>query len=343
MEKQNINFDFVSFVKIAWSKRKLFIKVWIATVVVSSIWIFPQPRFYSCEVSLAPETNDMSNASGGLASLASNFGINLGNMASQDAIYPELYPDLFKSPDFIVSLFDIKITTKDKKISTDYYSYLKEYQRENPFAYPFIKLADMFADKESRPKKFNSFMLTKEQNKIKKKVEENITCMIDKKTSVVTIKVLDQDALVCAVLADSIKCRLQSFITEYRTKKARVDYEYYSKLCAESKATYEKARQLYGSYSDSNQDVFLASYKSKQEDLENDMQMKYNLYTAMNTRLEAAMAKVQESTPVFTTLKSASVPLKPAGPKRIIFIVVWLFLTTFGTIAYLFFREIKDK
>jgi uncharacterized protein involved in exopolysaccharide biosynthesis len=73
------------------------------------------------------------------------------------------------------------------------------------------------------------------------------------------------------------------------------------------------------------------------------MQMKYNLYTAMNTRLEAAMAKVQESTPVFTTLKSASVPLKPAGPKRIIFIVVWLFLTTFGTIAYLFFREIKDK
>ena len=201
----------------------------------------------------------------------------------------------------------------------------------------------MFADKESRPKKFNSFMLTKEQNKIKKKVEENITCMIDKKTSVVTIKVQDQDALVCAVLADSIKCRLQSFITEYRTKKARVDYEYYSKLCAESKATYEKARQLYGSYSDSNQDIFLASYKSKQEDLENDMQMKYNLYTAMNTRLEAAMAKVQESTPVFTTLKSASVPLKPAGPKRIIFIVVWLFLTTFGTIAYLFFREIKDK
>ena len=72
------------------------------------------------------------------------------------------------------------------------------------------------------------------------------------------------------------------------------------------------------------------------------MQLKFNVYTALNTRLEAAQAKVQENTPVFTTLKNATVPVKPAGPKRVIFVAIMLFLATMGTFAYLFKRELKE-
>ena len=72
------------------------------------------------------------------------------------------------------------------------------------------------------------------------------------------------------------------------------------------------------------------------QDMENDMQLKYNTYSTLNTQLQAAMAKVQENTPAFTTLTNATVPIKPAGPKRMIFVAFMLILATLGaTVWYL--------
>ena len=114
--------DIAKITKTLLKNKKKFLCVWIVVFVLSCLWIFPQPRYYNCTVSLAPETTG-ENVAGGLASLASNFGINLGG-ASNDAIYPVLYPELFASNQFIVSLFNIKVTTEDKSLTTDYYTYL---------------------------------------------------------------------------------------------------------------------------------------------------------------------------------------------------------------------------
>ena len=43
-------------------------------------------------------------------------------------------------------------------------------------------------------------------------------------------------------------------------------------------------RQLYASYSDANSDVVLASFRSKQEDLENEMQLKFNVYSTVSAQ-----------------------------------------------------------
>ena len=157
-----------------------------------------------------------------------------------------------------------------------------------------------------------------------------------------SITVTDQDPLICALLADSIKEHLQVFITDYRTKKSRIDYEHYRQLTEEARIAYDKARIAYANYADAHQEVFLQSVKTKKDDLENEMQLKYNVYTALNTRQEAAMAKLQENTPVFTTLTNATVPIKPAGPKRMIFVAVMLFLATCGTLFKLFKKELKE-
>ena len=72
-------------------------------------------------------------------------------------------------------------------------------------------------------KKIDAFRLSKRDYDLVEKVKTNITCDVDKKTDVVTITVKDQDRLVSAILADSVKQRLQDFIIEYRTSKARLD------------------------------------------------------------------------------------------------------------------------
>jgi uncharacterized protein involved in exopolysaccharide biosynthesis len=105
----------------------------------------------------------------------------------------------------------------------------------------------------------------------------------------------------------------------------------------EAKASYEKARRLYGSYSDANSEVILESYRAKQNDLENDMQLKYNNYTTMVTQYQAAKAKVQERTPAFTMIKGANVPIKASEPKRMFFVLGMLILGIFCTMCYIYF------
>lgn len=345
----NSNIDFAKIWPALLSKKKLFFKVWGITFILSCIWILPQPRYYTTEVSVAPESAEAKDM-GNLASLASNFGVNIGN-GSSDAIYPQLYPDLFESTKFLVGLLDIKVRTQDGEVETDYYTYMKDHQKQNILLWPFLPLKRWLSSVFSKPeeeipgkdgKRFNPFELSWTTNGIIKKIQDNVQCTYSRTTDVVTIEVTDQDPLVCALLADSIKQHLQDFVTEYRTKKSRIDLEYYEKLTAEAKAMYDKSRLKYAAFSDASTNVSLRSVELKMQDMENDMQAKYNIYTAMSTRLEAAAAKVQESTPAFTELKNATVPIKPAGPKRMIFVAVMLFLATCGTIIHLYRKELKE-
>lgn len=326
------------------AKKKTFFIMWPIVFVLSCLWIFPQPRYYTCEVSLAPET--VGEDVGGLAGIASNFGINLGGTGN-DAIYPTLYPDLMESNAFVVDLMSIKVKTEDGSVNTDYYTYLKKYQKKNwltqPFTDAMISIKKMFVEKKAEPKgspkELDPFMLSEYDFGLVEKVKKSITCSVDKKTDVITISVKDQDRVICATLADSVREKLQKHITEYRTKKTRIDVEHYQELTDSANLEYRSAVNEYALFCDANQDIILQSQQSKRDELENEMQMCYNTYQAMKTQLEAMKAKLQERTPAFTTLKTATVPVKPAGPKRMIFIAAMLLLSTFGNILYILLKS----
>ena len=183
------------------------------------------------------------------------------------------------------------------------------------------------------------YILTVEEDKTLESVRGNITLRVDKKTGIITISTKAQDALICKTLADSVCTHLQAFITNYRTHKAIIDKDHYKQLMEEAKANYEKARRVYASYSDANNDIVLESYRTKRDDLENDMQLKFNNYTTMMAQYQAALAKVQERTPAFTMIKGATVPIKPSGPKRMIFVVGMVIFATILTSLYVTIKK----
>ena len=335
-EKKHDIIDLGAFVRRIISKKKVFFKAWPITFVLACLWILPEPRFYKCEVLLAPEMTG-EDLAGGLSSLASSFGVNIGGGQS-DAIYPELYPDLMQSNEFIVSLFDIDVKNEDGDVNTDYYTYLTKYQKHNFITKPFLD-AKRWVTKmlSSKPKagpgdgtKINPFQLSEFDYFLVERLKNNIICTVDKKTAVVSIIVKDQDRIICASIADSIRLRLQDFITQYRTSKARLDVEHYQCLTDSTRLAYEMSVDEYSRFCDSHKDAVLQAYISERDLLENDMQLKYNTYSAMCTQLEAMKAKVQERTPAFTVLNAASVPVEPAGPKRMLFVIGMLFLVTIG-------------
>ena len=328
-----------------WSRRKLFYKVLPITFVLSCAIILCVPRYYTSSLSLAPEIGNSSSMGGALGSLASSFGLDFGAMETTDAINPMLYPDLMEDNGFVTGLFDIHVKSVDGEINCSYYEYLTKHQKRAFWTYAIGWVKRLLTTKDQGGKKggkFDPYMLSKKQDDVAALIRSFVTISIDKKTAVITIETKAQDALICKTVADSVKERLQIFITNYRTNKSRIDEQYYKKLVDEAKADYEKARRLYASYADANMEVMLESYKATQADLENDMQLKYNTYTTLMTQYQAAKAKVQERTPAFTLVKGAAVPIKPAGPKRMLFVIGMCILVTMITSLWLI-RDVVKK
>lgn len=344
-EKQKIEINVLKTVSLFWTDRKKMILYGIIGGVIGVIIAFGVPKFYKTSVMLAPEASS-NNLMGNISSLASMVGMDMSFGDSNDAIYPEIYPDLMQSTEFLTSLFSIIVESKDGKIKTTLYDYEKTKQKAHWLEYPIIAIVEMIdkikGEDKGPVKEVNPFCLTKDQHGVMKKISNDISCSVDKKTSVITITVEAQDPLISATLADSVKQRLQTFITNYRTQKARNDLQYMEKLFKEAHEQYAKARQLYASYSDNNQDLMLQSYRSKQDDLENEMQLKYNIYTQVAGQLQLAKAKVQERTPAFTTVQAASVPVKHSNKPKVLYLIGFGILGVLLRMCMLFFRNMKE-
>lgn len=345
-EFEESSIDFAKIFKDLLKHKLLYAKVLPVAFVLAAIYALAQPNYYNCTVKLSPEMSG-SKSSSGLASLASSFGVNLGTGgAGTEALFPTLYPDLMNSVDFKTSLFHVPVTIEGDKEKGEadrtmsYYDYLTKEQKA-PWWNQGIKafLSIFKTDSVSGNEKLDPFRLTKEQTDVVQDIDKKVVCDVDKKTMVITISVTDQNPVIAANMADTVKTRLQNFITDYRTSKARVDLEYNRKITAETKARYEKARQLYAEFMDANQDVILQTVRQKQTDLENEMQLQYNAYQQVAAQLLAAEAKVQEETPAFTTLQSATVPVKKAGPKRAQMCLIFVFLAFLGTTAWILYKE----
>lgn len=347
MEPEESSIDFGAMWQSVKRRKKLYLKVCGVTFVLACIYALSIPRSYTCTVMLAPELSTSSSSRTSLSMLASTFGMNLGSGRNgSEALFPTLYPDLMNSVDFKTSLFPVKVRRDKDTREMTYYDYLVNEQKR-PWWSAAIggvtkAIGNLLAGSDTLSKvqkPVNPFRLTKRQTAVAKMINKLVVCDVDKKTLVITIQVTDQDPVVCATMADSVQERLQKFITEYRTSKARNDLEYNQKLYVEAKREYDKARQLYASFSDANQDLILQSVRMHQVDLENEMQLKYNAYNAIASQLQAAKAKVQEETPAFTTLQSATVPVQPVAPRKVRIVLVFLFLAFMGTTVWVLYKD----
>lgn len=328
--------------------KKLYCIVLPATFIVAAILTLSMPNYYKCTVMLAPEIPGGNKGTGGLASLASSFGINLNSASGGvDAIIPTLYPDLMNSVAFRASLFPVKVQKEDEVSPMTYYDYLKDHQRAPWWSYvmsapgKFVGwIVSLISDKEQEEStNVDPFRLTKDQMEIVETMSKKVVCDVDAKTMVITIDVTDQDPLIAATMADSVQVRLQDFITEYRTRKARIDLAYSQKLYKEAQQRYEKARVKSASYNDANLHVFLDRIRSEQIKLSNEMELQYQAYSQVATQLRLAEAKVQEDTPAFTLLQPATVPIRKAGPKRSMICLALLFLAFLATTFYVLKKE----
>lgn len=337
--------DVVAVFKVLLKQWRYLARFAAVGAVVGVIVALCTPKSFTASVTLAPEMNSGGiGLSGNLADMASSFGIDIGGKSSMDAIYPELYPDIFATTDFLLSLYDVPVRLKEDDTVRKYIDHFKKDLKIPFWNYPKIWIAQMLTPKEGNNGKNGArdpFRLSKEDDQIIEGMRNSIICTVDKKTSVININVIDQDPLVAAIMADTLQRRLQLYITEYRTKKARNDYDFYKKLSQQLRHDYERSREIYTSYADANQGVQLQSLQVKIEELENNMQLKYDNYKNSLELMRQAHAKIQERTPAFVILERPLMPHKASSAPRALIVLLWIFLFVVVGAAKVMYKEKK--
>ena len=136
-KKENI-LDLTIIVPMLLKRWKLYAMCIAGAIVFSLVFVFTIPRYYACQVMLTPEATNNS----GMNSILSSFGLGEAP-TTNDAISPNLYPDLMKSKDFIVSMFPVQITTMNGELTTTYYDYLLHHSKNSWYMSLIGKLSQM--------------------------------------------------------------------------------------------------------------------------------------------------------------------------------------------------------
>ncbi len=330
-------------------RKKLKVIVWYTVIaaILGFLIAWCIPKEYESSASIIPES-EVSESSG-LSALTNMAGIDLGN--GEDAIGPGLYPTVVCSNKFIVDLLYTPVQTIDGEVNTVLITYLKEYTRRPWWSF-FRKSIGKLMKKLNPPiqynvrgegERINPERLSMNDEMMLEGLKGSISCNMDEKTGMIHIAFRTQDPLVAKTVVDTLMVHLQDFITAYRTNKARIDLVHYQEIEEETHQKYDETQRAYARYCDTHMGSLLQAYQSEMEALETEMSVALNAYTQVKQQVQAAEAKVQENTPAFTIVETASVPPRHCSPHKLLMAIAFGFLACFCTIAWYYVRLLFGK
>ncbi|MBO6169571.1 MAG: chain-length determining protein [Bacteroidales bacterium] len=348
VDEGNLDLDFGKYLKRLKTNKKVIIRWTLISIVLGVLIALSIPKKYSVLTKLAPElTNNTVNR---LTSLSQLAGLNSALLGSTDAVYPMVYPDIVNSTEFIVELFEVPVTFKQKRetVDTTLYEYVLNNQKHSVIgtviSSPMLLLGwikGLFSPEEQEDslKTVDSFRLTKEQFQVAKSIRHGIEATIDKKTMVVSIVVTMQDPLVAAQVSKAVNENLQAYVTAYRTEKAQMDVAYYKKLYDEAKADYIAAQNRFARYVDLNHGAVMQRVKVEETRLQNEANLSFQLYNNIAQQLQNAEAKVQQETPAFVEIIPPTVPLRASKPSRKTIVLLITLLGFMAACGYVVFKK----
>ena len=344
---EELEIDLMDLLRKVIGIRKKIYKAAGIGLIIGVIVAISIPKQYTVEVTLSPEMGN--NKGGGLSGLAASF---LGSGATMsdgtDALNASLSADIVSSTPFLLELSVMEIpASENKKMTLN--TYLDE--ESSPWWSYIIGLPSMVIggvkslfikeDEETISDRGNqgTIELSKKESQKIETLKKMIIASVDKKTSMTTVAVTLQNPKVAAVVADSVVGKLQEYIINYRTSKAKEDCIYLERLFKERQQEYYVAQKRYADYMDSHDNIILQSVRAEQERLQNDMSLAYQVYSQVASQLQVARAKVQEEKPVFAVVEPAVVPLNPSGTSKKIYVLAFIFLSVCIVIFWKLFGE----
>lgn len=325
--------------------RKIIYKAAGVGLIIGIIVALSIPQQYTVQVTLSPEMGT-SKVGNGLSDLAASFlGTNGTVNDGVGALNASLSSNIVSSTPFLLELSKMQVPiSQEENIILE--TYLEN--ESSPWWNYVIGIPALITNGiKSLFVTNNVDKITVIGNKDKGAIElseteaerieslkKMINASMDIKTGITTITATLQTPRVAAVVADSVVKKLQEYIIDYRTSKAKEDCNYLEKLFKDRQEEYYTAQKKYASYVDSHDNIILQRVRTEQERLQNDMNLTFQVYNQVANQLQVARAKIQEVKPVFAIVEPAVIPLNPTGIGRKMYVLGCVFLSVLVVILW---------
>ena len=337
--------DIMALVKQLWEGRKTIIIWTCAFIVLGFVAALTMKRTYQVSTVMVPQLN--SSKSSSLSSLASLAGFDLGTASSGSELSPLIYPQIVSSVPFRMELMNTPVHYAKCDTAISMYDYaLSDYAKPSvvgavftavikyTIGLPRVILGAIRGKKEpivlpegegegiDNPK---PIVINEDEEKILKKLAENVNLAVDKKEGYITLNVTGSEPIQTAELALVAQQLLQREITRFRVEKSQNELDYIQARYDEIKAEAESYQEQLARITDRSQ----STIGTRNEIERNRIQAKYNvansIYNEMAKQLEQSKMQVKKDTPVFTIVQPVTVPTQPSN-SRAKTLIVWTFL-----------------
>jgi LPS O-antigen subunit length determinant protein (WzzB/FepE family) len=353
-EEKELTIDFGALWEVI-KKSKWFIALTVLLfAIITAFVVFNQPNEYTSTASVMPELE--STDAGGLskfAGLASLAGVDLSSMSSSDAVRPDLYPSVINNTSFFLYLLEQDVKTLESTNENFLDFYIRTYELEE----------DTVANKKGMISNLKEFFgisdeinitsdsssdfiyLPEYKAEIVEDLKEKIVANMDDKTGIIGVSVELPDPVTAAYVAKISMDYLTTFVTSYRTEKARQDLGFLAEQLGTAKGKYYNTQSKKAQYSDQFQSatIRLQAADIQRERIEADYRVSSSFYTELMKQYESAKMDLQKQTPVFKTLEQPVIPYEKSGPSRSVMLIFSLFLGCLTSVVLLLFRKSNYK
>ncbi|MDE7134077.1 MAG: hypothetical protein K2N86_02205 [Rikenellaceae bacterium] len=293
-------------------------------VILGVVYALSVPRMYTAKAELVMEKKSSQSGLSGAMNM-----LGLSSMGGgEDGITIELAPTIIKSIPFMLEFENAQISLVNPPAGApgklSFSEYLSDYQRKPWWSPKGSK------KKESGGKNSNTkYDITDSQRSFLLAARSTFEVVSDKKSTVMTLSATTQDPLASVILVDSLTSKLQQYLINYQTGKAKQELDMALVIAEAARERYYKCQEEYSKVVDKNLNPNKKSVQAYLERLMSDVDIASQTYRAAASQVDVARAKVSENTPSFTILTPPLFDESPSEPKRKLICVVALILGLF--------------
>ena len=337
-EVEENEIDLIELIKRFWEKRIFIVKVTAVFLCLGLFIAIFSSEEYTAQCVVVPQTGEggVSSSLSGLASLA---GFSLGSMGSAEELSPMVYSNVMNNINLQKEMINTKIYFDrwGKELTLLDYFTNEEYQRTSVLGYvkkytiglPWLILKAIRGEEEEvavAGADGQIAILTQEEDDCIKALKDRTALTVNDKDGYVNISATMPEPLAAAALAEIYMNLLQKYVSEFKIEKAKADYNFINQRYLEAREEYSKKQEEYARFKDANRIITTAVAATREEQIKNDYDLAYSLYSELSRQLIQAEIKVKENTPIFTVVEPVIVPRERSKPKRLMTLVAFGFL-----------------
>ncbi len=275
------------------------------------------PQYVSWATVLLPENK--AGSLGGLAGLASQFGVNVPTGAQADLSSPSLFPELLRSRTFAEKILDKKF-------------YTKEYGKE-------LSLLAILTHGEDPPEVGKDTLVTQALSSL----EEILAFDQDPSSTFSVIKVTANDPVFAKDLAEVVLSELEALNRYFKSQTVNEKTTFIHQRIASVEGDLEASEQALKLFNEKNRQISSPALKLEQERLARDVEIQKSIFLTLKQQLELAKIEEVQEASIVQILDIPQVALGPSN-KNLIFNVLLAGISGLGLgVAFGFIRSYLDS